>query len=72
MEQIGLRTLFEQLGMGASMSAAAVGSIIARMAQPGSERAARRWLGERSALGELWGWSSPPSGRCGCIAPPMR
>ena len=41
--------------MGASMSAAAVGSIIARMAQPGSERAARRWLGERSALGELLG-----------------
>ena len=55
MEQLGLRTLFEELGMGASMSAAAVGSIIARMAQPGSERAARRWLGERSALGELPG-----------------
>lgn len=55
MEQLGLRTLFEALGMGASMSAAAVGSIIARMAQPGSERAARRWLGERSALGELLG-----------------
>ena len=55
MEQLGLRTLFEELGMGASMSAAAVGSIIARMAQPGSERAARRWLGERSALGEPLG-----------------
>ena len=55
MEQLGLRTLFEELGMGASMSAAAVGSIIARMAQPSSERAARRWLGERSALGELPG-----------------
>ena len=55
MEQLGLRTRLEELGMGASMSAAAVGSIIARMAQPGSERAARRWLGERSALGELLG-----------------
>ena len=55
MDQLGLGTLFEELGMGASMSAAAVGSIIARMAQPGSERAARRWLGERSALGELLG-----------------
>ena len=55
MEQLGLRTLFAELGMGASMSAAAVGSIIARMAQPSSERAARRWLGERSALGELLG-----------------
>ena len=55
MEQLGLRTRFAELGMGASMSAAAVGSLIARMAQPGSERAARRWLGERSALGELLG-----------------
>ena len=55
MDQLGLRTLFDELGLGASMSAAAVGSIIARMARPGSERAARRWLGERSALGELLG-----------------
>ena len=37
------------------MRAAATGSIIARMARPGSERAARRWLSERSALGELLG-----------------
>ena len=55
MDQLGLRTLFDELGLGASMGAAAVGSIIARMARPGSERAARRWLGERSALGELLG-----------------
>ena len=55
MDQLGLRTRFEELGIGASLRAAAVGSIIARMAQPGSERAARRWLGERSALGELLG-----------------
>ena len=39
----------------ASLRAAAVGSIIARTARPGSERAARRWLGERSAPGELLG-----------------
>ena len=55
MDQLGLRTLFDQLGMGASMRAAAIGSIIARMARPGSERATRRWLGQRSALGELLG-----------------
>ena len=55
MDQLGLRTRFEELGIGASLRAAAVGSIVARMAQPGSERAARRWLGERSALGELLG-----------------
>ena len=53
MNQLGLRTLLQELGIGASLRAAAIGSIIARMARPGSERATRRWLGERSALGEL-------------------
>ena len=53
MDQLGLRTRLEELGIGASLRAAAIGSIIARMARPGSERATRRWLGERSALGEL-------------------
>jgi len=55
MEQFGLRTVFDELGIGASVQAAAIGSIVARMARPGSERATRRWLGERSALGELLG-----------------
>ena len=55
MDQLGLRTRLEALGIGASLRAAAIGSIIARMAKPGSERATRRWLGERSALGELLG-----------------
>ena len=53
MDQLGLRTRLEELGIGAALRAAAIGSIIARMARPGSERATRRWLGERSALGEL-------------------
>ena len=55
MDQLGLRTLLQERGIGASLRAAATGSIIARMARPGSERAARRWLSERSALGELLG-----------------
>ena len=55
MDQLGLRTRLEALGIGASVRTAAIGSIIARMARPGSERATRRWLGERSALGELLG-----------------
>ena len=55
MDQLGLRSRLEELGIGASLRAAAIGSIIARMARPGSERATRRWLGERSALGELLG-----------------
>ena len=55
MDQLGLRTRLEALGIGASVRSAAIGSIIARMARPSSERATRRWLGERSALGELLG-----------------
>ena len=53
MDQLGLRTGLQALGLPASLCAAAIGSVIARMARPGSERATRRWLGERSALGEL-------------------
>ena len=37
MDQLGLRPLLEELGTGASLRAAAIGSIIARMARPGSE-----------------------------------
>ena len=54
-DRLGLRALFEELGIGPSLAAAALGSIVARMARPGSERATRRWLAERSALGELLG-----------------
>lgn len=56
MEQLGLRELLRTLGLAPSLRAAA-GSIVARLAQPGSEAAARRWLRERSALGELLGVS---------------
>ena len=54
-DQLGLRPRLQELGIGPSLGAAAIGSIVARMARPGSERATRRWLGERSALGELLG-----------------
>ena len=54
-EQTGLRARLEALGIGPSRRAAALGSIVARLAQPGSEAAAARWLRERSALGELLG-----------------
>ena len=55
MNQLALPAVLEHLGIGASLRAAALGSVIARMARPGSERATRRWLRERSALGELLG-----------------
>ena len=53
MSQLALPTVLEQLGIGASLRAAAIGSILARMARPGSERATGRWLGFRSLKSEL-------------------
>ena len=53
MEQVGLQSLLAQLGLNSRQQAAAVGSIIGRLAAPGSERATHRWLRETSALGDL-------------------
>ena len=52
-EQVRLMPLLGRLGFNGRQCAAAVGSIIGRMAAPGSERATYRWLQQRSALGEL-------------------
>ena len=52
-EQVQLIPLLKRLGCNGRQRAAAVGSIIGRMAAPGSERATYRWLCRRSALGEL-------------------
>ena len=53
MEQVGLRALLAQLGLNSRQQAAAMGSIIGRLAAPGSERATYRWLRDTSALGDL-------------------
>ncbi len=55
MRQLGLESLLERLGLNATQRALAMATIVARMAAPGSERAAWRWLCQRSALGELLG-----------------
>ena len=55
MEQLGLGEFLQRLGFNGPLRAAAMASIIDRMASPGSERATWRWLCERSALGELLG-----------------
>lgn len=55
LEQLGLVELLTELGVNGALRAAAVGSIVARMAAPASERATHAWLRERSALGELLG-----------------
>jgi transposase len=52
---LGLDPILAQLGFNGVQRAAVAGSLIGRMAAPGSELATWRWLGERSALGELLG-----------------
>ncbi len=53
MRQCGLEDKLKQLGLNRPQIAAALGNIVGRMAQPGSELATHAWLGETSALGEL-------------------
>ena len=53
MQVVGFIELLVGLGISGPLRAAIVGAIIGRMARPGSERATRRWLDERSGLGEL-------------------
>ena len=55
LRQLGLPALLAELGVNAALRDAALGSIVARMAFPASERATHRWLRERSAAGELLG-----------------
>ncbi|MBT8362781.1 MAG: IS1634 family transposase [Deltaproteobacteria bacterium] len=50
---LDLPGILASAGLNGIQQAAAIGSIISRMADPGSELRARRWLTERSGLGEL-------------------
>ena len=52
---LGIDPILRDLGFNGIQRAAVAGSLIGRMAAPGSELATWRWLGERSALGELLG-----------------
>ncbi|MGC1952970.1 MAG: IS1634 family transposase [Gammaproteobacteria bacterium] len=54
--QLGLDTKLEQLGFNGPQQAAALGTLIGRLAAPGSERATHDWLQSQSALGELIGY----------------
>ncbi|MDP1900018.1 MAG: IS1634 family transposase [Rubrivivax sp.] len=53
MRQCGLEDKLKQLGLNRPQIAAAVGNIVARMAQPCSELATHAWLKDTSGLGEL-------------------
>jgi hypothetical protein len=70
LQQVKLDKKFAALGFNRKQISAAIGNIIGRMVQPGSELSTHQWLQERSAPGELlecdYGMQgSPPS-----IAPP--
>ena len=55
MDWLGIDPILAGLGFNRVQRAAVAGSLIRRMAAPASELATGRWLGERSALGELLG-----------------
>lgn len=55
MDWLGIDPILADLGFNGIQRAAVAGSLIGRMAAPGSELATWRWLGERSAVGELLG-----------------
>ena len=53
MRECGFEDKLAELGLNRPQIAAAVGNIVARMAQPGSELASHAWLKHHSGLGEL-------------------
>lgn len=53
LSQIGIPEILESVGLNGKQSACALGSIIGRMAEPGSELSTWHWLKDQSALGEL-------------------
>ena len=55
MDWLGIDPILADLGLNGIQRAAVAGSLIGRMAAPGSDLATWRWLGERAALGELLG-----------------
>jgi transposase len=53
LQLLGLDAKFKELGFNGPQTAAAIGTIVGRCCQPGSELATHTWLQERSGLGEL-------------------
>ena len=53
LRRLGLDRKLEELGFNRHQLSAAIGTIIGRMVQPGSELATHQWLQQRSGLGEL-------------------
>lgn len=53
LHELQMPKILEEAGLNGVQRAAAIGSIIGRMSEPGSELATYGWLTERSGLGEL-------------------
>lgn len=53
LEELQLPRILADVGLNGVQQAAAIGSVIGRMAEPGSELSTYEWLTERSGLGEL-------------------
>jgi len=53
LQSLELDSKLSSLGLNASEVSAAIGTIIGRMAAPGSERSTHRWLQQESGLGDL-------------------
>jgi hypothetical protein len=53
LRRLGLDRKLEELGFNRHQLSAAIGTIVGRMVQPGSELATHQWLQQRSGLGEL-------------------
>jgi len=54
-KSLNLPKILEEVGLNRVQRDVAIGAIIGRMAEPGSERATWQWLTEQSGLGELMG-----------------
>jgi hypothetical protein len=73
MQAVGFIELLIGLGLSGPLRSLILGVIIGRMAHPASERATRRWLEQRSGLGELLGGGFRGDGgecavsRLGCL-----
>jgi hypothetical protein len=53
LRRLGLDRKLVELGFNRNQLSAAIGTIVGRMVQPGSELATHQWLQQRSGLGEL-------------------
>jgi transposase len=56
LRRLGLDRKLVELGFNRHQLSAAIGTIVGRMVQPGSELATHQWLQQRSGLGELLGY----------------